>query len=252
MKNIGEFIRDIRLEKKLTQKAFGKLVGVDDKTVSKWEHNVYLPDITLLSPLSKALGITVDELLACERQEKTKLDIVNDQEESTIKPKPKSKLFFKILLIILTLSSISIASFIMYLKTNKAKSLDEPTSNEVNVYKLTSDDEDLIIEGYIIESGSEHLLVVKRLCVKNIYFKKGTDIEIKILSLNDEVILNKTINISNTLNEGNSINLSDIETQKVNSTRKINNNILKMRIKGITNNSKQKNSESEIKLIKIY
>ena len=133
MKNIGEFIRDIRLEKKLTQKAFGKLVGVDDKTVSKWEHNVYLPDITLLSPLSKALGITVDELLACERQEKPKLDIVNDQEESTIKPKPKSKLFFKILLIILTLSSISIASFIMYLKTNKAKSLDESTSNEVNV-----------------------------------------------------------------------------------------------------------------------
>ena len=182
MKNIGEFIRDIRLEKKLTQKAFGKLVGVDDKTVSKWEHNVYLPDITLLSPLSKALGITVDELLACERQEKPKLDIVNDQEESTIKPKPKSKLFFKILLIILTLSSISIASFIMYLKTNKAKSLDEPTSNEVNVYKLTSDDEDLIIEGYIIEKNKEHLLIIQRLCLKNIYFKKGSEVEIKILS----------------------------------------------------------------------
>lgn len=247
MKNIGEFIRDIRLEKKLTQKAFGKLVGVDDKTVSKWEHNVYLPDITLLSPLSKALGITVDELLACERQEKPKLDIVNDQEESTIKPKPKSKLFFKILLIILTLSSISIASFIMYLKTNKAKSLDEPTSNEVNVYKLTSDDEDLIIEGYIIEGSDKSTLIIKKICLKNIIINEKHEVELKLVSSNDEVILTKVVNKNNTIIEGNSIVLLDIENQEINNLKEINYDILKLRIKYNLNN-KATNDEYKIKI----
>ena len=223
MKNIGEFIRDIRLEKKLTQKAFGKLVGVDDKTVSKWEHNVYLPDITLLSPLSKALGITVDELLACERQEKPKLDIVTDQEESPTPPKPKSKLFFKILLIILTLSSISIASFIMYLKTNKAKSLDEPTSNEVNVYKLTSDDEDLIIEGYIIESGNSNFIIIKKLYLKNIALKNDYKVEMNLITPSNDIILTKSIDEYNLVMEGNTINFSSIETQKFNNNNRYSN-----------------------------
>ena len=38
--NIGEFIKEIRLEKNLKQRELGKLVGVDDKTVSKWERGV--------------------------------------------------------------------------------------------------------------------------------------------------------------------------------------------------------------------
>ena len=80
--NIGEFIKEIRLEKNLKQRELGKLVGVDDKTVSKWERGVYLPDITLLSPLSKALGVTVDELLECKRHEPPQIEIKEE-------PKPK-------------------------------------------------------------------------------------------------------------------------------------------------------------------
>ena len=38
--NIGEFIKEIRLEKNLKQRELGKLVGVDDKTVSKWERGL--------------------------------------------------------------------------------------------------------------------------------------------------------------------------------------------------------------------
>ena len=251
MKNIGEFIRDIRLEKKLTQKAFGKLVGVDDKTVSKWEHNVYLPDITLLSPLSKALGITVDELLACERQEKPKLDIVNDQEESTIKPKPKSKLFFKILLIILTLSSISIASFIMYLKTNKAKSLDELTSNEVNVCKLTSDDEDLIFEGYIIEYDNEHLMIIKNLYIKGLSIKIKNEIEIKLLSPKKEMILTKNISENNSIINGNLINLSNIGTQKISNINNITYENLNLILSYYTSNNQNNEIIYKINLVKI-
>ena len=60
-KNIGKFIEFLRKKNGLTQKELGKLVGVEHKVISKWENNVYLPDIPMLANISKALGVTVDE-----------------------------------------------------------------------------------------------------------------------------------------------------------------------------------------------
>jgi desulfoferrodoxin (superoxide reductase-like protein)/DNA-binding XRE family transcriptional regulator len=39
-------------------------IGVSDKTVSKWETAKGLPDITLIAPLAKALGVSVTELIS--------------------------------------------------------------------------------------------------------------------------------------------------------------------------------------------
>lgn len=64
---IGLFIRDCRLEKGLTQQHLADRLGVTDKAVSKWERGVSYPDITLLRDLAGALGVSVTELLAGER-----------------------------------------------------------------------------------------------------------------------------------------------------------------------------------------
>lgn len=66
-KNIGSFIQEIRKSKEITQKQLAEQIGVSDKTVSKWENRNSLPDTSMLLPLCNALGITVNELLACER-----------------------------------------------------------------------------------------------------------------------------------------------------------------------------------------
>ena len=42
------------------------MISVSDRAVSKWETQKGLPDITLLEPLSQALGVTVSELLSGE------------------------------------------------------------------------------------------------------------------------------------------------------------------------------------------
>ena len=62
----GEIIKSLREKKNLTQKQLGELISVSDKTVSKWETEKGLPDITLLEPLASALGISVAELLSGE------------------------------------------------------------------------------------------------------------------------------------------------------------------------------------------
>lgn len=62
----GKIIKELRKKKKLTQKQLSELISVSDKTISKWETEKGLPDITLLEPLSAALGISVAELLSGE------------------------------------------------------------------------------------------------------------------------------------------------------------------------------------------
>ena len=60
---IGNFIRKMRNEKEMTQQELAEKIGVTDRAISKWENGRGTPDIALLIPLSKELGITVLELL---------------------------------------------------------------------------------------------------------------------------------------------------------------------------------------------
>ncbi len=64
---IGDFIAAIRKEKALTQKQLAKQLHVSDKTVSKWERGLSLPDILLIIPLCETLGVTSTELLTGEK-----------------------------------------------------------------------------------------------------------------------------------------------------------------------------------------
>ncbi|MDD3347173.1 helix-turn-helix domain-containing protein [Oscillibacter sp.] len=62
----GTAIRELREKKKLTQRQLAETLCVSDKTVSKWETGRGLPDISLLEPISGALGVSVAELLSGE------------------------------------------------------------------------------------------------------------------------------------------------------------------------------------------
>ena len=67
---LGETIYRLRKEKGLSQDELGKLVGVSNKAVSKWETYEANPDITLLPLLAQSLGVTTDELLTDIKAEK--------------------------------------------------------------------------------------------------------------------------------------------------------------------------------------
>ena len=62
----GATIKRLRDEKGLTQTELAETIGVSSKAVSKWETAKGLPDISLIEPLSAALGVSVMELMSGE------------------------------------------------------------------------------------------------------------------------------------------------------------------------------------------
>jgi len=66
VKKIGQFIAQKRKEKGLTQEELGEELGVTNKTISRWETGKYMPDLSLLKPISDKLGITINDLLSGE------------------------------------------------------------------------------------------------------------------------------------------------------------------------------------------
>ena len=65
----GAAIKSLREKKRYTQSRLGEILGVSDKAISKWETGKGLPDITLIEPLAKALGVSVMELMTGQPME---------------------------------------------------------------------------------------------------------------------------------------------------------------------------------------
>ena len=63
---IGKYIAFKRKEQGLTQKQLAEKLNMSDKSVSKWERGICLPDVTVYLELCKILGISINEFLAGE------------------------------------------------------------------------------------------------------------------------------------------------------------------------------------------
>ena len=88
----GALIAQMRKEKGLTQRELAERVYVSVQAVSKWELGKNFPDLSLMEPLSDILGLTVSELLAGERGEAPKDELVRDTlrlGEEQLRPKIK-------------------------------------------------------------------------------------------------------------------------------------------------------------------
>ena len=64
--NIGKFIAKLRKEHNMTQEQLGEILGVTNKTISRWENGNYMPNIEMLQLLSQTFEVSMNELLAGE------------------------------------------------------------------------------------------------------------------------------------------------------------------------------------------
>ena len=63
---IGKYIAGKRKNLGLTQKQLAEKIGMSDKSVSKWERGICLPDVSLYFDLCSILDISINEFLAGE------------------------------------------------------------------------------------------------------------------------------------------------------------------------------------------
>lgn len=119
---IGKFISDERKAKGYTQKQLSELLGISDKTISKWECGLSVPDSSMLIILVNELDTTVSELLGEPVAEPTtddlkilseKLEVINLQLAKRSITKVKT-----IRWILISLCAVIVVIFIALASTN--------------------------------------------------------------------------------------------------------------------------------------
>lgn len=63
-KRIGRFIAKVRKEKRLTQEELAEKLGVSNRSISRWENGICMPDILLIKLLCIELGISINDLIS--------------------------------------------------------------------------------------------------------------------------------------------------------------------------------------------
>lgn len=64
----GLFLKELRSEKSITQAELAELLGVSNRSISRWENGTTMPDFDLLIELAKYYGVEVGEILDGERR----------------------------------------------------------------------------------------------------------------------------------------------------------------------------------------
>lgn len=73
---IGSFLKELRLEKGLTQGQLAERINVSNRSVSRWETGNTLPDISILIELAEFYEADIKEIIDGERKsEKTNNEI---------------------------------------------------------------------------------------------------------------------------------------------------------------------------------
>lgn len=127
---IGKYIAFKRKEQGLTQKQLAEKLNMSDKSVSKWERGICLPDVSVYLELCKILGISINEFLAGEDIPKETIE--QKAEENIIQitkdNKNKQKYLKKIirLLIVMLVVFIFITSIFIYKKLTQLQNYIEP------------------------------------------------------------------------------------------------------------------------------
>lgn len=173
MNKIGSLITKYRKENNLTQQQLADKLGVSNTAVSKWECGNNLPDITMLKPLSQVLNINV-------------LTLIDMQEELVLENTNHSKLKSKILIIgciILTVISI-ITTVVICMRTRRK--LDE-APEEINVYSMYSEDENFVLDGYLIHSAGEVFTIYNKLSFND--KSVGLKNELKVLKIKIDIMI---------------------------------------------------------------
>ena len=68
---IGCFLRELRKEKAITQEQLAEKAGVTNRSVSRWENGVNMPDFDILIQLADYYEVSVEEILDGERKKTT-------------------------------------------------------------------------------------------------------------------------------------------------------------------------------------
>lgn len=202
---IGKYIAAKRKELGLTQKQLAEKLNMSDKSVSKWERGICLPDVTVYLELCKILGISINEFLAGEDiieeniEQKAEENILQITKDNKTKQKSLKKIITLLLCILIIFMTFS---FFMFKEINKSQNYIESfleESTEMKTVELLSEHQGDImlfhydtnkkfdsISMYLTEYKKNKKIANREICKFYINPSQGTDKGNIALTLNQE------------------------------------------------------------------
>ena len=153
---IGSFLKELRMEKGLTQAELAEKLNTTNRSVSRWETGNTMPDISVLIELAEFYGVDIKEILDGERQsesmnEDTKLTAQKVAEYSEKKSKKKTAKV--IILMLIPIIALTVLLVIVFSSRSVEVLPENYTSyGQVDLDKTGTDN---IINDYIIANMPE-------------------------------------------------------------------------------------------------
>lgn len=173
LNKIGNFLTYLRKEKKLTQEQLAEELAVSNKSISKWERGICLPEITTIHQITKFFDISLMEFYKGERVKEVEDKVINE----TLNISKNKKKIKKNLLFIIICFIIIILLFIYSIY------------NKHFIYNISSSSEEFTGIGNITLSKNKSLITLIDLSIVNeiISNKEGYAFEYS-LTLGDVLI----------------------------------------------------------------
>lgn len=140
---IGKYIAQKRKNLGFTQRDIAEQLGMSDKSVSKWERGVCLPDVSVYMELCRIIGISLNEFIAgedieqVELQEKSEQNILDVTEDGNYKKRRLKAIIAVLVCICVAVTSLS--GYLLWkrfhVETNYIEPFDE-NSAEMRILKL--------------------------------------------------------------------------------------------------------------------
>lgn len=184
-------IYSIRRDRNLTQKDLADLIGVSDRTISKWENGTTVPDLCQIRNICKKLEISPSLLIKSEKKFKDNM--------SFIKMKLGKALNYLIHNIFLIGFIIAFILLLIYFIHN---------FNSVKIYDLKYQSDKVSFEnGYFLKTKVTNILVINDIRINKIKYEP-TEINLELYTYvnGDKKILYKADNLNSIFIEENKSN----------------------------------------------
>lgn len=172
----------IRQERKLTQKEIGDIIGVSDRTISKWDNGTTVPDLCQIRNICKKLEISPSLLIKSEK--KLRDNITNLR-------RGIGKILNYILHNIFLITFILVFMLLLLYFINNY--------NSIKIYDLKYDSENVIMKhGHFFQTKSVNILTIENISLNKIKYNP-IDTKVKLYTLvnGDKKIIYTSENLNN-------------------------------------------------------
>lgn len=221
-------IYNIRKKRDITQKELADLIGVSDRTISKWENGSTVPDLETIKKLCNELGISPDSIVKSEKNYKDRLQDFKRMVGKFINYILKNIFLISFIVVFILLLAYFINNY-----------------NTIRIYNLTYESKNITFkDGYFFKTKVLNIITINNIKLEKInYEPTSTKIELYTYLNGDKHVIYESNSLNNIYIEE-SKSYSDLLTKDV--IENIKNNLY---IKIYTTDIDNNNYSYESKLI---